>query len=250
MKSESTGVEGVERESLYIMIPCYNEERTIYTILEKCLAVNVALLGLEKQVVLVDDGSTDGSPAEIDRFLCDHPDAPIRLIRLERNRGKGFAIRMALERSGDGIVIIQDADLEYQPSQYPDLLKPIVDGIADVVYGSRWIYSGPISRSGWLYALGGWLENVYLHLLYRTNISDIATCYKVMPAGLLKSLDLECEGFEFCPEVTAKLLRRGIPIVEVPIQYEARKKRDGKKIGWVDFFKAIHTLTKIRIQKG
>ncbi|MFC1888874.1 glycosyltransferase family 2 protein [Thermodesulfobacteriota bacterium] len=234
---------------MYIIMPCYNEERTVYDILEQCLAVDLSLFRFEKAIIIVDDGSTDRSRDEVARFVRDYPGAPIRTIRLDRNRGKGYAIRKALELCDGGYMIIQDADLEYSPSQYPELLKPIFDGVADVVYGSRWIHSGPMSKSGWLYALGGWLENVYLHLLYRTNISDIATCYKVMSTSLLKRLDLECKGFEFCPEVTAKLLNRSMTIMEVPIQYKARKKREGKKIRWIDFFKAIGVLTKVRLYR-
>ncbi len=241
--------QGFERQPLFIIIPCFNEEKTVYTLLQWCLNVDLKSLGLQKHLIVVDDGSTDESPQEIQRFMQDHPEAPINLLTLSKNHGKGYAIRHALNQCVGGIVIIQDADLEYSPEQYPAILEPIVRGVSDVVYGSRWIYPGAMSMSGIIYFLGGWLENLYLHLLYRTNISDIATCYKAFRTDLLKSLELECTGFEFCPEVTAKLLNRGITIIEEPIRYKARKKHEGKKISWIDFFIAIFTLTRIHFRR-
>jgi len=236
-------------EPLFIIIPCFDEEKTIYRLLEKCRDVDVTPLGLRKKIILVDDGSADGSPQEIERFRNDNPDTHLCLLTLQNNRGKGYAIRHALEMCEGGIVIIQDADFEYYPEQFPLVLEPVVRGMSDVAYGSRWINPGAMSVSGALYFLGGWLENRYLHLLYRTNISDIATCYKAFRTDLIKTLDLECTGFEFCPEVTAKLLNRGVKIIETPIKYKARKKHEGKKIGWLDFVVAIYTLTRLRFRR-
>jgi dolichol-phosphate mannosyltransferase len=233
-------------EPVHVIIPCYNEERTVYRVLESCVSVDVGRLNYDKRLLVVDDGSTVRSAAEIERFMRERPEAPVRLIRLERNRGKGMAIRAALDECEDGVTLIQDADLEYSPEDYCLLLEPIRYGLANVVYGSRWTYPGTLRTSGWLYSLGGYLENVYLHALYRTNISDIATCYKVMRTDLMKRLDLQCNGFEFCPEATAKLLELGETILEVPIRYNARKKIEGKKISWIDFFIAIWTLSRIR----
>jgi len=236
------------RNPLYILVPVHNEEKTVYRVLENILHADISEFNLGKQIILVDDGSTDRTLEQIEKFQKDHPDAPIILRRMDQNLGKGSAIREGLAycQKDEGIVIIQDGDLEYSPDEYPILLKPLAAGLTRVVYGSRWIYAGPMSKSGWLYTLGGWLENQYLKMLYRCNISDVATCYKVMPAGLMKALDLESTGFEFCPEVTAKLLNRGETILEVPITYRARKKKEGKKIKWTDFFIAIYTLTRLR----
>ncbi len=234
---------------LYILIPVYNEQATVYRLLENVAGTDISEFGLALRIIVIDDGSTDDTRTQIERFTRDYPDAPVTRLRFPENRGKGRAIRegLGLCEDAEGIVLIQDADLEYDPQQYPLLLKPLAVGLTRVVYGSRWIFPGPMSKSGLLYTFGGWLLNQYLKILYRTNISDIATCYKVMPAGLLKSLDLKCNGFEFCPEVTAKLLNRGETVLEVPIDYQARKKSDGKKISWRDFFIAVYTLTRIRL---
>ncbi len=239
-----------EKTPLYVIVPVFNEERTVYTLLGKVCRTDVSAYGYDVRIIVVDDGSNDGTPREIDRFLANSRDAPITRIRYDVNRGKGAAIREALKEcpAENGIVLIQDADLEYDPADYPVLLAPIREGKASVVYGSRRRNSGIGNWSGWLYALGGWLENVYLRLLYRTNVTDIATGYKIMPLALLKSLALRCEGFEFCPEVTAKLLNRRVEIREVPISYHSRKKRDGKKIRWTDFFIALWILARVRIR--
>jgi dolichol-phosphate mannosyltransferase len=229
-------------ERLSIIIPCYNERATVERMLERVVAVEI---GLEKQVLIVDDGSIDGTRERIEAFIMNHPAAGIELLSHERNRGKGAAVHTGLEAATGEICLIQDADLEYDPADYPALLAPILAGVTRVVYGSRWI--GPrMELSGPLYAIGGWLENLYLGLLYRTNISDIATGYKVFETGLLRDLNLTTAGFEFCPEVTAKLLNRRETITEVPINYKPRKKSEGKKIRWIDFFIALATLTRVR----
>ena len=231
-----------------ILIPCYNEERTIYELLSRVVAQDLSSLGLEREIIVVDDGSTDSSRQRIERFIEDHPGESVKLISYSPNRGKGYAIRKALDVASGDIILIQDADLEYDPSDYRELLKPIVSGVAPVVYGSRWI-AKEMPISGPLYAVGGWLENKFLRTLYRTNLTDIATGYKVFRAEIIRSLNLECEGFEFCPEVTAKLLNRGVRIIEVPIKYRPRKKREGKKINWKDFFKAIYTIARVRLKR-
>jgi glycosyltransferase involved in cell wall biosynthesis len=234
--------------TFHIIVPCFNEERTVAEMLRRIAAVDFAALGVRGRIIVVDDGSTDGSRAAIEDFLARRPDAPVELLASPQNRGKGRAIRQALERVGEGLVAIQDADLEYSPDDYPRLIRPLLAGVTRVVYGSRWIGADRLRMSGWLYSLGGLLENQFLHLLFRCNISDIATCYKVFDAALLKSLPLQAARFEFCPEVTALLLARGEPIIEVPISYDPRKKRDGKKIRWPDFFVALRTLWRVRRQ--
>jgi glycosyltransferase involved in cell wall biosynthesis len=232
--------------TLHIIVPCFNEARTVAELLRRVTAVDFAAMGVRGRVIVVDDGSRDGSRAAIETFIAGGPAIPVELLAFPHNRGKGRAIREALERVADGLAVIQDADLEYSPEQYPRLVRPLLAGVVRVVYGSRWIGRDRLRMSGWLYALGGFLENQFLHLLYRCNISDIATCYKAFDAALLKSLPLQCERFEFCPEVTALLLNRGEPIMEAPIAYAPRKKGDGKKIRWPDFFVALRTLWRVR----
>ncbi len=232
---------------LSIIIPCYNERATVTRLLENVAAADLSVLGLDKEILLVDDGSTDGTAEELRRFAQENPQAPLRVLTHRRNRGKGAAIRTALTEARGEVTLIQDADLEYTPNDYPHLLQPILAGVTRVVYGSRWL-APTLPISGPLYTLGGWLENKYLQLLWRTNVTDIATCFKVVTTDLLRELRLEAEGFEFCPEVTAKLLNRRELIVEVPIAYRPRKKHEGKKIRWTDFFVALYTLTKIRLR--
>lgn len=235
-------------KTLSILVPVYNEAPTVAALLERVTRVDLAALGLAREILVVDDGSTDDGAARIERFQREHPAAPVRLLRHAVNLGKGAAVRTALAVATGDICLIQDADLEYDPADYPLLLRPLLAGVSRVVYGSRWL-APRIPISGPLYALGGWLENKFLRLLYRTNITDIATCYKVIDTALLRDLRLESTGFEFCPEVTAKLLNRRETIVEVPIRYDPRHKRDGKKIRWTDFFIALYTLCRVRFQR-
>ena len=201
---------------LSIIIPCYNERATVARLLEEVAATDLSAIGLDKEILLVDDGSTDGTDREIRRFAQENPQTLLRVLTHPHNRGKGAAIRTALAEARGEVTLIQDADLEYTPDDYPHLLQPILAGVTRVVYGSRWL-APTLPISGPLYTLGGWLENKFLQLLYRTNITDIATCYKVVRTDLLRDLLLEAEGFEFCPEVTARLLHRHEMIVEVPI---------------------------------
>lgn len=190
---------------------------------------------------MVDDGSTDRT-AEIAR-AASHPG--LRVLRHSKNRGKGAAIRTGLEAASGEIVLIQDADLEYDPSDYEKLLAPIRAGQAQVVYGSR-ILRPDNGRSYGRYYWGGRLLSWWTNLLFGSSITDEPAGYKVFQADLLRSLNLTCEGFEFCPEVTAKILRRNIPIVEVPIRYRPRSMEEGKKIRWPDGLKALWTLWKLR----
>ena len=231
-----------------VIVPCRNEERTVFALLTRVARVDLSGMGVEKEILVVDDGSTDGSRGEVERFAGSRPDANVRLLTVNPGRGKGHAVRRALEAATGQIALIQDADLEYDPADYPELLAPIVAGRTRVVYGSRRLRS-PMPMSGPLFALGGLLENELLHLLYRTTVTDIATGYKVLRMDLLRELALEADGFEFCPEVTAKLLNRGETIAEVPVRYAPRKKRDGKKIRWPDFFAAVWTLLRVRFRK-
>ena len=218
-------------------MPVYNERATLEALLLRVLAVPV-----DKEVVVVDDGSRDGTRevlAELATRL------PIRALVHERNRGKGAAIRTALAEARGEIVIIQDADLEYDPEDYPILIAPIVRGETNVVYGSRYLsHENPLPLTHFKVAV--LLLNAMANLLYGTRLSDEATCYKVFRASLLKSLPLRCVRFEFCPEVTARVAKRGERILEVPIRYHYRTREQGKKIGWRDGFEAIWTLLRYR----
>ena len=221
---------------LSVIIPAYNEIDTI----EESIA-RVRQVKLDQEIIVVDDCSTDGTR----ELLQQLPD--IKLVLHERNMGKGMAIRTALGYVTGDIVIIQDGDLEYDPQDFPAMVEPISSGRADVVYGSRFLTSKPRMR------LPNYIANrglaITASILFRTRITDEATCYKAFRADLIKSLNLTCRRFEFCPEVTAKLLRRGVKITEVPIRYAARSSQLGKKIGWWDGIVAFWTLFKYRFMR-
>ena len=221
---------------LSVIVPAYNEHDTI----EESIA-RVKRVGLDAEIIVVDDYSNDGTRELLQRI----PD--IKLILHDRNIGKGMSIRTALQHVTGDIVIIQDADLEYDPEDFHAMVEPIISGKADVVYGSRFLKSTPKMR------LANYLANRVLALtasiLYGAKITDEATCYKAFRADLIKGMNLTCKRFEFCPEVTAKVLRSGIRIVEVPISYTARTTVMGKKIGAWDGVVALWTLIKFRFVK-
>ena len=217
-----------------VIIPVYNERDTIAETIARVRAAPV-----EKEIVVVDDASTDGT-AEIVEPLVG-PD--LRLVRQPRNQGKGAAIRRGLQDATGEIVLIQDADLEYDPADYPKLVAPIEEGEADVVYGTRAPRFAGMRRP---HRSFNWLAARLANLLYRANITDEATCYKVFRTAIIRDLPLKCERFEFCPEVTAKVRKRGIRIHEVPVSYQARSVGAGKKIRWWDGVEALWTLIKYR----
>lgn len=230
---------------LSILIPAYHEERTIAEVLRRVAAVDTASLGFEKDIIVCDDGSTDATAAEIEKAAAEL--GGIRLIRHERNRGKGAAIRSALAEATGDYVLIQDADLEYEVTDYPAILQAVKAG-AEVVYGSRFLARGYPSGMHPANFVANKLLTGAANLLYGHHITDEATCIKVLRTDLLRSLDLSCERFEFCPEVTAKLGLRKLRIVEVPIQYRARDARGGKKVRWTDGVQALWVLVSRRIR--
>lgn len=221
-----------------IIIPAYNEADTIVQAIERVRAVP-----LQKEILVVDDGSTDATSD----LLAQQPD--VVLLRHERNLGKGMAIRTAIAHATGDIIMIQDADLEYDPMDIPRVIAPIAEGKADVVYGSRFL----TARRPKGMRLPNYLINRLLaamvRWLYWHPLTDEATCYKAFRADLLKSVPLTCRRFEFCPEVTAKVIRRGVRIMEVPIHYEARTTLQGKKIRWWHGVEAIWTLVKWRFKR-
>lgn len=221
-----------------VIIPVYNEAKTIARIIHRVKESNPTL---DMEILVVDDCSTDGTSGAVGAL----GDSSIVLMRHARNQGKGAAIRTALARVSGDVVIIQDADLEYDPKDYSKLLAPIIAKETSVVYGSR-ILKKDNPRAGFTFYIGGRLLSFLANALYGLRITDEPTCYKVFKSDILRSLDLKCTGFEFCPEVTAKLARKGYSIVEVPISYRPRSVAEGKKIRWRDGVTAVWTLLKYR----
>jgi len=219
---------------LSIIVPVYNEKHTIKAIIER-----LEKLPVEKEIIVVDDGSTDGT-RQLLEGLERNLSADVTVIYQKENRGKGAAIRSGLEKMTGEIVVIQDADLEYEPADILELMKPVVAGQSSVVYGSRVLGKNP--KSSLCFYLGGRLLSWLTNLLYGTRITDEPTGYKLFRTEVLRSLSLTCERFEFCPEVTAKVSRRGFKIVELPIKYHPRKRKEGKKISWRDGIVAVITL--------
>jgi glycosyltransferase involved in cell wall biosynthesis len=222
---------------LSVIIPVFNEMRTIEEILRR-----VKMVDITKEVIIVDDGSTDGTR---DYLRSLERNESLKVLFQAKNMGKGAAIRTAISHVSGDIVIIQDADLEYNPQNYHEVIAPIVEGRASVVYGSRYINPAndlPLTR----YKVGVLFLTAMANLLYGAGITDEATCYKAFKADVLKSLPLKCNRFEFCPEVTAKIRKRGYRIEEVPISFHYRTVKEGKKIGWKDGLEAILTLIKYR----
>jgi dolichol-phosphate mannosyltransferase len=224
-----------------IVIPVYNEAPYIAAVLD---AVRAAILppGVEREIVCVNDGSSDGTRAILDSY-----GRGVVVHHSPENEGKGTAIRLALARATGDVVVIQDADLEYDPADYAALVAPILDGRATVVYGSR--FRGTCEGMRWPNRVVNRVLAGLVRVLYRQPITDEATCYKAFRADVLHAIPLRCERFEFCPEVTAKLSRRGHRIVEVPIRYRARTSNEGKKIRWTDAAVAIWTLLKYRVRE-
>ena len=221
-----------------VIMPVYNEEKTLTTILERVQAVPI-----DKEIIIVDDCSTDGTRALLEEIQSEN----VSIQYHEKNMGKGAAVRTALQYVKGDIVIIQDGDLEYDPADYPKLMQPILDKKTEVVYGSRALAHSPISyrRYNWGSKFITWVAN----LLYGLHLTDLYTCYKVMNRNVMESLDLKCRGFEFCPEVTAKLTRLGQNIIELPISYKPRPFEEGKKIRGVDGLIGLWTLVRYRFWK-
>ena len=228
---------------LLIIIPVFNEKNTIAEILKRIEAVN---LGVEKEIIIVDDFSTDGT-----REILKAYEDKYRILYHEKNRGKGRALRTGFAQAAGEIIVIQDADLEYDPNDFKIMLAKMIETGGQVVYGSRRLrHSYFKSRhSGHIYAFGGILITWFANLLYDIKLTDEPTCYKMFKIDLLKSFDLECERFEFCPEITAKIAKRGIKIHEVPINYYPRHKNEGKKINWKDGIEALWTLLRFKFKK-
>ena len=226
-------------KTLSILIPVYNEKATLLELLRRVEAVT---LPLAKQIIIVDDGSTDGT-----RELLAGLGARATVVLHERNRGKGAALRTALSRATGDLIVIQDADLEYDPADFPGLLAPLLDGRADVVYGSRFL-GGPHRVLFFWHYFGNLIFTLTANVLYDINLTDMGTCYKAFLADKLKSIPLKSERFGIEAELTAKVCKRRLRIYEVPISYSGRTYLEGKKITWKDGFSYLWCLLRYRIR--
>ena len=228
---------------LSIVIPAYNEERFIGTLLERIRAVDLTPHGLEKEIIVVDDCSTDGTAEVVGRF----PD--VVLYRHERNSGKGTAVRTGIERATGDYLMIQDADLEYEPQDYVPMVAALLARQADVVYGSRYthgLFGSKYPQQSWPAYLGGRSLSVAGLMSTGRYLTDTVTALKLLPRLLLNELNLETTGFELDHEITSKVLARGYRIVEVPIQYFPRSREEGKKIGLKDWIRGLRTFWRYR----
>ncbi len=226
-----------EASLLSVIVPVFNERGTVAEILRRMRSVS---LPLELEIIVVDDGSTDGS----DQVLAALKDSTVRVIRHSTNKGKGAAVRSGLRAARGDLLLIQDADLEYDPDEWTKLLEPLLKGKADVVYGSR--FTGERKNMMLMHWIGNRFLCLVTNVLYATTLSDMETCYKLFRRTVLSGITLRANRFDFEPEITAKVLRSGYRIYEVPISYAGREFSEGKKITWRDGLAALWTLVYCR----
>jgi glycosyltransferase involved in cell wall biosynthesis len=235
---------------LSIVIPAYNEGRTIHLILNKVKDVNLPL-GVEKEIIIVNDFSKDNTEEATINYRAANPDLNIQYYKHEFNKGKGAALHTGIKEAKGDYIIIQDADLEYDPEEYNILLKPILNGNADVVYGSRFIGGKPHRILFFWHSIGNKMLTTMSNMFTNLNLTDMETCYKLFRADIIKGLSLKENRFGFEPEVTAKISRiKDIRIYEVGISYYGRTYEEGKKIGWKDGFRAIYCILKYGLFKA
>lgn len=233
MSSDST------RRLLSVVIPVYNERNTVGEVIRRARAVE---LPVDLEIVAVDDGSTDGT----DKILATLEDSTVRVLTHRSNRGKGACIRTALEHLRGDLVLVQDADLEYDPAEWPRLLDPVLRGRAQVVYGSRFL--GERQAMTLSAHLGNRLLSLVADVLYNTNLSDVETGYKLFERHVLDGIDIDSDGFGFEPEITAKVLRAGCPVYEVPVSFAGRARDEGRKFKGMDIARAMGTLVRYRVR--
>jgi len=230
----------IKMKKLSVIIPVYNEEKTVEKVLDYICGKKFPL---ELEILVVNDGSYDSSEEIVKNFIKRYK-AKSKKIKVKlfskKNEGKGSAVRLGIKMARGNIIIIQDADLEYNPDDYNKIIKPIIDGKEKVVYGSRFLKEHkPLYR---IYYLGNKFLTLLTKIIYGTNITDMETCYKAFRSDVIKSIEIKSNKFDIEPEITAKILKRGIRIKEIPISYTPRSVKEGKKIGWRDGLKAIYTL--------
>jgi glycosyltransferase involved in cell wall biosynthesis len=223
---------------LTVVIPVYNEEKTIKEIVKKVVGVDPD----DKEIIIVDDCSKDKTREILQELKNTYPQ--IKLILKEKNRGKGHTVALGFKESTGDYVIVQDADLEYEPSEYQKLLRALEEEKVDVIYGSR--FSGNYEQMSTAHYWGNKMLTLVTNLLYGVMLTDMETCYKLVPGDFARSLNIKSDRFDFEPEITAKILKSGLRIKEVPITYKGRKFTEGKKITWKDGFAAIYSLLKFR----
>ncbi len=224
---------------LSVIIPCFNEKNTIEEIVDKINKSDT--LNCDKEIIVVDDSSTDGSTKLLEEILENKKIS--KLIKNHKNYGKGFSIRKGIEDSNGDIVIIQDADLEYDPNDYKKLLEPIVNGYADVVYGSRFLGSSKVRVLYYWHSVGNYFLTLFSNMLTNLNLTDMEVCYKAFKSDIIRSIKLKEERFGFEPEITAKISKiKNLRLYEVSVNYYGRKYSEGKKITWRDGFSAIRCI--------
>ena len=236
-------------EKLSIIIPAFNEGKTIHRILDKVKAVQL-IAGIEKEVIIVNDFSTDDTEEAISQYQQKNNELNIQYFKHPFNKGKGAALHTGIEKASGDFIVIQDADLEYNPQEYNLLLQPILDGFADVVYGSRFMGGNPHRVLFFWHTIGNRVLTHLSNMFSNINLTDMETCYKLFKAPIIKKIILKEKRFGFEPEVTAKIGRiKGIRIYEVGISYYGRTYEEGKKIGWKDGFRALYCIIKYGLFK-
>jgi glycosyltransferase involved in cell wall biosynthesis len=233
---------GTRPMKLSVVMPVYNEEATLREVVARVLAVP-----LDLELICVDDGSSDGSREILAELAAAHPQ--IRVSLQPKNTGKGAALRLGIQQATGDFVLIQDSDLEYDPADYPALLGPLVQGKADVVYGSRFLGSGPHRVLYYWHSVGNWLLTILSNALTNMNMTDMETCYKVFRREILQAIPIEEDRFGFEPEITVKIAKRSLRVYEVGISYWGRTYEEGKKIGWKDGFRALWCLLKYTLKE-
>jgi glycosyltransferase involved in cell wall biosynthesis len=237
-------------KKLSIIVPAYNEGKTIHLILDKVKKVEL-INSIQKEVIIINDCSTDDTESVIENYIKINPSFEINYFKHEKNKGKGAALHTGISMASGEYLVIQDADLEYDPQEFNDLLKPIVNGFADVVYGSRFTGGNPHRILFFWHSLGNKILTAFSNIFTNLNLTDMETCYKMINTSVLKSIKLNEQHFGFEPEVTAKLSRiKDIRIYEVGISYYGRTYEEGKKIGWKDGFRALYVIVKYGIKKS